>query len=60
MRTYNTQSSESDGPFGAKWATEYSQHLRLFNDGSVGYRRADGSEIIFYHQPDGTFVSNST
>ena len=60
VRTYNTQSSESDGPFGAKWATEYSQHLRLFNDGSVGYRRADGREIIFYHQPDGTFVSNST
>ena len=60
VRTYNTQSSENDGPFGAKWATEYSQHLRLFNDGSVGYRRADGSEIIFYHQPDGTFVSNST
>lgn len=26
----------------------------------MGYRRADGSEIIFYHQPDGTFVSNST
>ena len=23
VRTYNTQSSESDGPFGAKWATEY-------------------------------------
>ena len=60
IRTYNSQSSETDGPFGAKWATEYSQHLRLFNDGSVGCRRADGSEIIFYIQPDGTFTSNST
>lgn len=46
VRTYNTQSSEKDGPFGAKWATAYSQHLRLFNEGSVAYRRADGSEII--------------
>ena len=60
IRTYNSQSAETDGPFGAKWATEYGQHLRLFNDGSVGYRRADGSEIIFYIQPDGTFTSNST
>ena len=60
VRTYNTQSDEMDGPFGAKWATEYGQHLRLFADGSVGYRRADGSEIIFYAQPDGTFGNNST
>ncbi len=60
VRTYNTQSNETDGPFGAKWTTEYSQHLRLFNDGSVGYRRADGSEVIFYAQADGTFESNST
>lgn len=60
VRTYNAQSNETDGPFGAKWATEYSQHLRLFNDGSIGYRRTDGSEVIFYVQTDGTFESNST
>lgn len=60
VRTYNAQSNETDGPFGAKWTTEYSQHLRLFNDGSVGYRRADGSEVIFYAQADGAFESNST
>ena len=60
VRTYNTQSSETDGPFGAKWATEYSMHLRLFSDGSVALRRGDGSEIIFYRQPDGNFTSNTT
>ena len=60
VRTYNSQSAETDGPFGARWATEYSQHLRLFSEGSVAYRRADGSEIIFYRQEDSSFISNTT
>ena len=60
VRTYNSQSSETDGPFGAKWGTVYSQHLRLFADGSAAFRRADGSEIIFYRQADGSFTSNTT
>ena len=60
IRTYNTQSNSADGPFGAKWETNLSQHLRLFADGSVAWRRGDGSEIIFYRQQNGSFTSNSS
>ncbi len=60
IRTYNTKSNAADGPFGAKWETNLSHHLRLFADGSVAWRRGDGSEIIFYRQKDGSFVSNSS
>lgn len=34
VRTYNTQSSENDGPLAQSGPRNTSQHLRLFNDGA--------------------------
>ena len=55
MRTYNTQSSVMDGPFGARWECAYSAHLLLYKNGDVGYRRSDGSQVNFRLEKDGTY-----
>jgi len=55
IRTYNTQSSVMDGPFGAGWECIYSAHLLLYKNGDVGYRRSDGSQVNFRLQNDGTY-----
>lgn len=47
MRTYNTQSSTTDGVFGEKWATEYSMYLQIFDDGTIGIREAGGARHLF-------------
>ena len=56
IRTYNTQSSETDGPFGAKWAAELSQHLVLYRNGDVAHRAPDGAETIFRYNNNGSYT----
>ena len=56
LRTYNAQSSETDGPFGAKWAAELSQHLVLYRGGDVAYRTTDGAETIFRFNSNGLYT----
>ena len=55
IRTYNAQSSEADGFFGAKWATQLSQHLTLYKNGDVAYRSAEGAETIFRFNQNGSY-----
>ena len=59
IRTYNSQSSEMDTPFGAKWGSEITQSLKVRPDGTVAWRRADGSEIKFVLTQEGGYASNS-
>lgn len=47
VRTYNAQSWETDGIFGAKWSGEYSQYLQKYRDGTIAYRKADGALVLF-------------
>ena len=58
FRTYNAKADTTDGPFGAKWEIAYSAHLIFYQDGSIGYRRADGSQINFRKQADGSYQGN--
>lgn len=58
VRTYNTQSTVSDGPFGEKWSFPYAQHLELYANGSVGYRNAAGALTVFSLDEKGNFVRN--
>ncbi len=55
LRTYNTQSSVADGPFGKGWEFAYSQKLELYADGNIGYRAADGTLTVFKPKGDGTY-----
>ncbi len=56
LRTYNTQTSVVDGPFGHGWEFAYSQRLELYADGNIGYRAADGTLTVFKPKGDGTFI----
>ncbi|MEG1754172.1 MAG: DUF6531 domain-containing protein, partial [Christensenella sp.] len=58
VRTYNTQSEMTDGPFGAGWDSEFAQHLVLYPNGDFGYVRADGSTVFFTRNADGSFSGN--
>ena len=58
IRTYNTQSDELNGPFGSRWNTDYAEHLVLYGDGSLGWRRGDGGLNIFTRRPDGSYAGN--
>jgi hypothetical protein len=58
LRSYNTKSDLKDGPFGAKWESNISQHLRLYKDGTIAYVRPDGSTIYFEEQSDGSYKGN--
>ena len=55
-RTYNAQSSELNGPFGGRWASELTMHLTIYGDGSLGLRDSEGALSMYYRQADGSFV----
>lgn len=59
LRTYNAQSETTDGAFGEKWASEYTQHLCMYQDGTVGYRKWDGALVLFTEGADGMVCSTS-
>ena len=59
LRTYNAQSETTDGAFGEKWASEYTQHLCMYQDGTVGYRKWDGASALFTEGADGMVCSTS-
>ena len=58
LRTYNSDSTLEDGPFGAKWAFPYAQHLELYRDGNIGYRASDGALTVFEPTGYGTYRGN--
>lgn len=55
-RTYNSQSEAADGPFGAKWESAWSEHLRLYDSGEIVYAAPGGANIVFTPRPDGTYT----
>ncbi|HEY2669109.1 MAG TPA: LamG-like jellyroll fold domain-containing protein [Rugosimonospora sp.] len=59
VRTYNSLDPRRALAFGAGWATEYDMAVTPDNDGSgnvvVGY--ADGQQVRFGRNPDGTFAA---
>lgn len=56
LRTYNTQTTVTDGPFGKGWEFAYSQKLELYADGNIGFRAVDGGLTIFKPKGDGTYT----
>ena len=59
-RSYNAQSEAKDGPFGAKWASPWTEHLRLYTEGDVVYVAADGAEIIFTMDANGVYTGGES
>lgn len=55
-RTYNAQSEAADGPFGAKWESAWSEHLRLYDSGEIVYAAPGGANIVFTPHPDGSYT----
>lgn len=61
IRTYNSQSLESDTPFGAKWSSEITQTLMPTEDGKAKrWRRTDGSEVLWIQDANGIWRNNSS
>ena len=54
-RTYNTQSPEKDGPFGAKWSSPLAEHLLFYTEGDVLYCAEGGAQIAFRRTADGAY-----
>ena len=59
LRTYNSQGAAYNGIFGRGWQFEYGEGLSLLADGTILYRRGDGSAVPFtktgsdYEAPEG-------
>ena len=58
-RTYNTQSTELNGPFGARWSSELAMHLVLYGEGDVGLRDSEGALNLFYRQEAGGYITEN-
>ena len=58
QRTYNTQSTMEDGPFGEKWTFPYGQYLEMYTSGAIGYRNASGALTVFTPNGAGGFTGN--
>ena len=58
VRTYNSLDPRTSGAFGAGWATRFDMRLVPDSDGSgnVVVTMADGHEVRFGKNPDGTFA----
>ncbi|MEI3101036.1 MAG: DUF6531 domain-containing protein [Oscillospiraceae bacterium] len=46
-RTYNAQSEAANGPFGEKWESAWTEHLRLYDSGEIVYAAPGGANIVF-------------
>ena len=58
-RSYNSKSSEANSMFGRGWQFEYAEQLIKRADGTIAYRRGDGSTINFYPDGNGKYVSDA-
>ena len=56
LRTYNAQSEIKDGPFGARWESAWSSHLRSYDSGEIVYVAPDGAETVFVPQRSGDYT----
>ncbi|MBR2410787.1 MAG: hypothetical protein IKB08_03585 [Clostridia bacterium] len=57
-RTYNSKGADVNSVFGRGWQFDYSEQLSKLADGTIVYRRGDGSSIYFSLNPDGTYTCN--
>ncbi|MFJ7159803.1 LamG-like jellyroll fold domain-containing protein [Streptomyces sp. NPDC101118] len=58
-RTYNSQDPRTTGAFGAGWATRWDMRAVGEPDGSVVLTLADGNQVRFGRNADGTFSAPS-
>ena len=59
-RTYNSRSDAPNGPFGARWSSTWTEHLRLYTEGDITFTKADGAEIIFTRRANGSYTGGET
>ena len=59
-RTYNAQSEAANGPFGEKWESAWTEHLRLYDSGEIVYAAPGGANIVFTPRPDGSYTGGET
>ena len=53
QRSYNTQSRDENGLFGAKWASSLNEHLVLYTEGDVLYCSGLGAQLAFRYTGSG-------
>ena len=53
QRSYNTQSRDENGLFGAKWASSLNEHLVLYTEGDVLYCSGLGAQLAFRYTGGG-------
>lgn len=58
-RSYNSKGSEANSVFGRGWQFDFAEQLIKRADGSIAYRRGDGSIINFYSTGDNKYVSDA-
>ncbi|MBQ8209156.1 MAG: LysM peptidoglycan-binding domain-containing protein [Clostridia bacterium] len=54
-RTYNSKGADVNSVFGRGWQFDYSEHLSKLEDGTIVYRRGDGSSVYFTKNADGSY-----
>ncbi|MFJ3975917.1 LamG-like jellyroll fold domain-containing protein [Streptomyces sp. NPDC090021] len=59
VRTYNSQDPRTDNAFGAGWATRWDMRAKPEPDSSVVITLADGSQVRFGRNSDGSFSAPS-
>ncbi|WP_427885160.1 putative adhesin [Kribbella sp. GL6] len=57
VRTYNSMDPRRTGVFGAGWSSKYDFALTVETDGNVLASYADGQQVRFGKNPDGTYVA---
>lgn len=54
-RTYNSKGADVNSVFGRGWQFDYSEQLSKLADGTIVYRRGDGSSVYFTQNADGSY-----
>lgn len=54
-RTYNSKGADVNSVFGRGWQFDYSEQLSKLDDGTIVYRRGDGSSVYFTLNADGSY-----
>lgn len=54
-RTYNSKGADVNSVFGRGWQFDYSEQLSKLADGTIVYRRGDGSSVYFTQNANGSY-----
>ncbi len=58
-RSYNSKSAAVNSVFGRGWQFDFAEQLSKRSDGTIAYRRGDGSTINFYPDSNGNYICDA-